>query len=336
MALPVAGHGSSRPARTAPVGRISVVIPSHTERRLPQLRAAVASARAQWRTPAEVVVVVDHNEDLLTTVRRELGGVTVLANAFERGVSGNRNTGALHTSTPLVAFLDDDAEAHQGWLEGLVAPFDDPSVVGTGGGIAPRWADGQPAWFPDDFLWAVGGSCSGVPTTTTPIRNVWSANMAVRREVFESVGGFRLGLGKIDDRARPEDTDLCLRMSAASGGQWMFVPDAVVDHPAERATLREFLNRCYQEGRGKVELARLGDGGRDLVAERNYLRRTLPGAVLRGVADTMRGRGVANVARSGAVLAGVTAAAVGGAVESLRIRRGRHAARSRLLPRVAR
>ena len=44
----------------------------------------------------------------------------------------------------------------------------------------------------------------------------------------------------------------------------MYVPEAVVDHlvPADRATLRAVVARCYHEGRGKVELARvIGDSG---------------------------------------------------------------------------
>jgi hypothetical protein len=106
-------------------------------------------------------------------------------------------------------------------------------------------------------------------------------------------------------------------MGNASGGHWMYVPHARIDHPvpAERTRLRFFLHRCYQEGRGKVEMARLNDGGESLGSERSYLTRTLPRAVGRGLADAVRGRGAANAAKAGVVVAGVAAAAVGGAVE---------------------
>ena len=30
-----------------------------------------------------------------------------------------------------------------------------------------------------------------------PVRNVWGNNMAIRREVFDMIGGFRLTLGKL-------------------------------------------------------------------------------------------------------------------------------------------
>nr|BFE71392.1 hypothetical protein GCM10020092_046930 [Actinoplanes digitatis] len=71
--------------------------------------------------------------------------------------------------------------------------------------------------MPAEFLWAVGGSYAGMPTSTAPIRNVWSASMVVRRETFLAVGGFRTGFGKLGNQNRPEDTELCLRMSALAG-----------------------------------------------------------------------------------------------------------------------
>ncbi|BFU45374.1 glycosyltransferase [Krasilnikovia sp. MM14-A1004] len=303
-------------------GEVSVVIPCHTERNWDTLVSAVASALGQRpAAPAEVIVVVDHNPALLARVRRELTGVTVLENRFERGASGTRNTGSWHTTTPLIAFLDSDIAADEDWLAQLVEPFADPEVVGTGGAIAPAWSRSRPSWLPDELLWAVGASYTGMPTTTAPVRNVWSASMAVRREVFAEVGGFRDGFGKIGDRNRPEDTELCLRMSE-NGGRWMYVPGAVVEHavPPERSTFRFFLRRCYAEGRGKVQMARLLRGPRTLGAERSYLSRTLPRAVLREASGAVRTAGpgrAQHASRAGTVVAAVAAAAVGGAVETL-------------------
>src|SRR3954447_9366274 len=145
--------------------------------------------------------------------------------------------------------------------------------------------------MPEEFLWAVGGSYAGMPTRTAQIRNVWSASMIVRREVFTAVGGFRVGFGKLGDQNRPEDTELCLRMSALAGGHWMYVPDAVIRHevPASRSTFGFFLRRCYAEGRGKVAMAGLLDGAESLGSERDYLR-SLPRAVIRNLVAATRGR----------------------------------------------
>jgi glucosyl-dolichyl phosphate glucuronosyltransferase len=294
---------------------VTVVIPSHTERRWPSLVTAVAALAAQSPRPAEVVVVVDHNQALYERARAGLSGATVLANQGRPGASGTRNTGAFHATTPLIAFLDCDTYPHPGWLAALIAPFADQTVVGTGGAIRPRWEAPRPGWLPDEFMWTVGGSYHGLPETTAPVRNVWSASMAVRRDRFVAVGGFRDGFGKLGDRARPEDTDLCLRIGRH--GRWMYAPGAVIDHlvEADRTTLGYFLQRCFHEGRGKIELARLLSGQDSLGAERDYLRRTIPRSVLRGLLAGLRRPGAGHAVRAGAMLAGVAAAATGGLVE---------------------
>ena len=135
---------------------VSIVIPTHSEQRWAGLVRTVASARSQTHTPAEVIVVVDHNRALYRRARRDLAGVTVLENLYTQGVSGNRNTGAFHARTELIAFLDDDTIAEPDWLGRLVEPFAEPRVVGTGGGIKPAWERSRPTGLPDEFLWTVG------------------------------------------------------------------------------------------------------------------------------------------------------------------------------------
>lgn len=295
---------------------VSVVVPCHTELRWGKLVEAVTSVLAQQPPPVDVVVTVDHNDELLKRAQREWPQITVLANRFERGASGNRNTGILWTDTPLVALLDDDAAARPGWLAAMLTPFKDPCVVGTGGAIMPHWQSSRPAWFPDELLWAVVGTTHRNGDDTA-VRNVWSASMAVRRSTFDAVGGFRAGFGKNGNRPRPEDTDLCLRMSRGGQGHWVYVPEAVVDHfvPAGRATLRSLLVRCYHEGRGKIELARVIGDRSMFGVERDYLRRVLPRAFVRGLADTARGRGLVAAQRSFVLLAAAVTAAMGATVE---------------------
>ncbi|MEV6350184.1 glycosyltransferase family 2 protein [Actinoplanes sp. NPDC051851] len=343
---------------------VSIVIPTHTERRWESFRRTVASAQRQTHPAAEIVAAVDHHPALATRIRRELPEIKVCENAYDRGVSGTRNTGAAHTRTPLIAFLDDDTVAAPTWLARLIEPFADPAVVGTGGGILPAWEGPRPRWWPDELLWAVGVSYAGMPTETARIRNVWSAGMAVRRDAFDLVGGFRTGFGKLGDRNRPEDTELCLRMSAETGGSWMYVPGAVIDHevPASRSTFTFLMRRCYHEGRGKVQMATLlatspptrapsslpsaapsspvspspaspspasprpsslsGAAARSaadeaLSTETDYLRRTLPRAVVRNLIDASRGRGAVHALRAGTVIAAVAAAGLGGGVEAV-------------------
>jgi GT2 family glycosyltransferase len=291
-----------------------VVIACHTEDRYALLVRAIGSARAQTPAPAQVIVAVDHNDALAARLRAEVEGIEVIDHRGDRGASGARNAGAALADTPLLAFLDDDVVAHPGWLAALLAPFADPHVVGSGGHTDPEWEGPRPSWFPDEFGWVVGASHAGLPAAVAPVRNVWSENMAVRREAFASVGGFRSGFGKVGNTSRPEDTDFCIRVAAGTpGSHWVYVPAAVVDHvvPLRRSTFAFFVRRCYAEGAGKIELsAHLGDDS-DLGDERRYLLRTLPVAFLRDLVTR-------RWARAGAALVGVAAAGAGAAVALVR------------------
>lgn len=299
---------------------VSVVIACYTEDRWPFIVRAVESARSQDPPPERVVVAVDYNADLSARLRRELDDLLIVDNDLGRGASGARNSAVARVTTPFVAFLDDDAAARPGWLKCLLDPFSDPQIIGTGGQIVPEWELPAPRWFPQEFAWVVGGSYAGLPTSTQRVRNVWSGNMAVRRRVFEQVGGFRHGFGKVGSAARPEDTDLCIRMGkAVEGGTWMYVPDAKVDHwvPAERGRLRFFLRRCRDEGRGKVELAGLLGGPGDLGNERDYVRSVIPSAIRREVMASFAKRDVAPLLLAGSMTLGLAAAATGAAGQML-------------------
>jgi cellulose synthase/poly-beta-1,6-N-acetylglucosamine synthase-like glycosyltransferase len=277
------------------------------------LRAAVASVRAQTVRVHETVVVIDHNPGLMAKAAGELPGVTVIANAGSRGASGARNAGAAASRGEMLAFLDDDAIASSNWLESLLQHFKDAKVVGAGGRLEPLWKTRRPRWFPQEFDWALGCSYMGMPESASVVRNVFSNAMAIRRQAFDAVGGFRDDFGKVGSRSRPEDTDLCLRTAGCDGGgTWIYEPNAVVGHqvPAERTTLSYFLRRCYYEGQGKATLAAMNGISESTSTEWQYTRYVLPHGIVRGLRETARGDS-SGVARSFAIIAGTSFAVVG-------------------------
>jgi GT2 family glycosyltransferase len=295
---------------------VSVVIAACSMNRWDDLLAAVASAGEQTISVLETVVVIDHHPGLLARARERIPGVTVIPNTRQRGASGARNSGVAASRGEVVAFLDDDAVASPSWLENLLGHFASPGVIGVGGLLDPLWAVRRPRWFPPEFDWAVGGSYPGMPGAAMPMRNVWSGNMAIRRHVFDAVGGFREGFGKVGGQACPEDTDLCLRAAmAARGGMWIYEPTGIVGHrvPAERATFSYFCARCFNEGQGKAALAALNGAGESTSAERRYARQVLPRGIARGLREAVHGD-IAGVSRSLAIAIGLLLAMVGFAV----------------------
>ena len=295
----------------------TIVMATYSPQRWPFIEAAVESLLSGKDKPRRVVICVDQNEELYKQVREKWLQVTAILNTGRPGASSTRNTGAEYADTPFIVFLDDDTRVYEGWLMRLLAPFADPTVVGTGGGVVADWQSGRPKWFPEEFDWVVGASYRGMPTVRSVVRNVWSENMAVRADVFHAVGGFRLGFGKVGNYSRPEDTDLCIRMAAnVPGARWVYEPDAIVEHhvPMSRASFSFFLRRSYLEGRGKLEMARLLGGQEKLQNERDYLRRTLPSGILAGLWAATRHGEISGLLKAGAMVAGILAAAVGATV----------------------
>jgi Glycosyl transferase family 2 len=309
-----AGRPARPAARAAQAARatVSVVIPAYSAGRWTQLLDAVASVHAQTRPAIETIVVIDHNPGLLSRARRELTDAVVIPNSGARGASGSRNTGVARSRGEIVAFLDDDACASLGWLETLLAGFADPAVAGVGGRVDPLWVTARPRWFPGEFDWAVGASYSGMPETTAQVRNVWTNNMALRRTAFDAAGGFREDFGKVGVASRPEDTELCLRVTS---GSWLYEPASSVGHwvPAQRATVRYFLRRCFDEGQGKAGIAAMDGAAIGTSTERSYTVRVLPAAVGRGLRETAAGDR-SGALRSVAIVGGFCMAAAGFAV----------------------
>src|SRR5438309_304846 len=84
------------------------------------------------------------------------------ATAGPRGLSSARNAAVARSRGEYIAFIDDDAVAHDEWLINLVSAFADRTVIGAGGHAHPLWAEPPPAWFPPEFLWVVGCSYTGL------------------------------------------------------------------------------------------------------------------------------------------------------------------------------
>jgi glucosyl-dolichyl phosphate glucuronosyltransferase len=298
----------------------SVVICAHTLDRWNELNRAVVSVRTQTLAPHEIVVVVDNNEALRERAAREITGVTVLANAKIPGLSGARMTGAEHTTSPIIVFLDDDAVADPRWLKDLLEAYRDPKVLGAGGAVEPLWQVSPPVWLPAEFLWVVGCTYAGMHVQDGRIRNPVGANMSVRADVLRGAGGFTSDLGRrklgfsvsgrasIGGKAEScEETEFCIRAARLfPGGHWAYRPGARVHHavPPQRTTWKYFVHRCLVEGTAKAVLRGLAGSKDGLRAEGRYVREVLPRAVAYNLSAALHGQPGA-AGRAGAIIAGL-------------------------------
>jgi glucosyl-dolichyl phosphate glucuronosyltransferase len=279
-------NSPSEPARS--VLSASVIVCAYTEERWPQIDMALGSVARQTVPPCQVIVVADNSTALYKRLDAEYPDFDVVYNEFQPGLSGARNTGVKHAAGEVVVFLDDDARAERDWIEKLLTPYKDESVVGVGGLVLADWGSmSRPIWLPDEFLWVVGCSYKGLPETRAWIRNPIGANMSFRRSAFDRAGLFNPAIGRNAGDARPrgcEETEFSIRLLEMwPGSHIIYEPGAVVHHHVDRSrrTWRYFLGRCFAEGYSKAHVAGVSGMSVALSSERSYISHTITRAAYR-------------------------------------------------------
>jgi glucosyl-dolichyl phosphate glucuronosyltransferase len=305
---------------------VSVVICAYTEERWPLLIRSVSSVQSQGKQPVEIIVCIDHNSALFDQCRqywvsRECETsvpVRVIANRYEGRLGSARNTAAEIAHGDVVAFLDDDAWADPDWLDRLVAPYEDETVMAVGGAPMPEFQGRRPGWFPLEFDWVFGCAYAGLPEVRAPLARLIGANMSVRRSALAEVGGFHSD--------NHDDMDMCHRlMHHRRDHQIVYEPEASVHHhvPELRTSWSYFWRRCFFVNRGKVEALRQMEDAGSYSADLAFVRQALLHGVPRGLRQAIQGDAW-GLARAAAIVAGITLAGAGNlAGRTARLRKNR-------------
>lgn len=233
--------------------RMTVAICSYN--RADYLDAAIQSVKDQVvdGTRVEVLVVDNASTDATKDVVGAHPGVRYV---FEGrlGLSRARNRALEEATGAIVAFLDDDAVAVDGWAQHHAAAFADEATAATGGPITLAWPTTRPRWMPValDGLYAgldLGSAARAFGPNETP----YGANMAMRRATALAVGGFNPKLGRNGaSLISNEETEFFARLRADH--RVRYVPGARVAHAVVpgRDRLRYVLRRAYAAGRSDV------------------------------------------------------------------------------------
>lgn len=132
-----------------------------------------------------------------------------------RGIGANRNNGASQAKAPWIVFIDSDTLPDPDCLSAYAkAVTIHPEAIAFEGAIHP--------------LGDLDGEWCLCPVNTTG-GYFWTANVAVKREVFESIGGFDENC-----RAYHEDQDIYLRLLKIRSID--FLPDSIVVHPVRKVS----------------------------------------------------------------------------------------------------
>lgn len=225
---------------------IAVILPTYN--RAHTLERAVRSVLAQSFRQWQLVIVDDGSIDSTAQLLERLTDPRILVvSVSHQGAAEARNIGVRAATAPFVTFLDSDDEALPEWLERLNYAFheQDADIVTTGFEIVRE--DGRSDTF---GLRDMGPLFDGVRANI-----VFSGTWAVRRAIFEQVGGFTKGM------PASQHTEVAFRLlPAAQRNGWSIVgiesplirhyaksPDGIREDDGAVLAGAEFLIKEYGE-----------------------------------------------------------------------------------------
>jgi len=230
--------------------RFTVIIPTRTIS--DYLKVAVSKLKKVSYYDFEVIIVLDK------LVKVNFGLREKRFRAIESGPvhpGEKRNLAAREATGDVLAFLDDDAYPELGWLRAAANVFrDEPELYALGGpALTPMNID-----FEEEMAGRVLESyLSGGSTTyrhkvskRREIDDYPTVNLFVKKEAFDSVGGFDLKFWP------GEDTKLCLDLVKHYGKKFLYDPAPVVYHH-RRKLYKPFFQQISRYGRHRGWFARV-------------------------------------------------------------------------------
>jgi glycosyltransferase involved in cell wall biosynthesis len=259
----------------------SVVVCTYNRAQL--LRGALESVLAQGY-PAdrfELIVVDNGSTDATHEVVEDIARAAPVPVTYlveeRRALSHARNFGIARARFEYVAFLDDDAVAHEDWLAALNAVVDERQALVVGGRIEPVFGDGgePPAWLLERYVkgffgldYRDWGKKDRVLRIRSPLY-LGGGNSAYAKRLFRHFGGFHTGLGRNGRKQlAAEETYFNLQLERHDVAVY-YTADAVIEHRvgAARTTKPRIYRTAYWSGVSDAIVRSLLDGPSSAVRE---------------------------------------------------------------------
>jgi GT2 family glycosyltransferase len=239
---------------------MTVVIPTHER---PDRLYACLKSLLQLEYPNYSVLVVDNaatTDGTADVVRRIDSTIVKYIAEPTQGASRARNRGLQETTTPLIAFIDDDEVADPYWLAELARAFSDhPDAVCAVGAMVPAELETEAQVLFEQFggftkhrgfTWNVfSPETAKIQSPLYPLPQFGAGgNMAFKTEHLRKAGGFDPSLGAGSRSMGGEETrvftDLLL-----DGGTIVYQPTALTHH-FHRRSMEELRRQMYGYGAG--------------------------------------------------------------------------------------
>ncbi|VVB77097.1 Glycosyltransferase AglE [uncultured archaeon] len=191
---------------------LSVVIPAFNEQKY--IAYVLGGLRKQTFTDFETIVVDGNSSDRTREIARSAGARVILEK--RKGIGLARNSGSKAARGDIVVFLDADTCPSESLLATYYGAFANRKIVAATGPILPLEKTSRRVDLGYRFvsvLFVKSSILVGKPS-------VVGSNFAVRKKVFDRIGGFN------EKYITYEDWDLSLRLRKA--GRIAYLDDAVV------------------------------------------------------------------------------------------------------------
>jgi glucosyl-dolichyl phosphate glucuronosyltransferase len=245
---------------------VSVVIPSYN--RAHSLRSTLEALRAQvvpkdfsW----ELIVVNNNSSDETHAVINTAAAVfpVPVHHVFEprQGINPARNAGIERAKGSIIAFTDDDVLPAPDWVAMIDSAMQRREADVVGGRILAKWEGAVPEWLAASIplqarLTVMSHDVVTKLTRSTGTPGVWGANMAFRREIFDSGHRFDPARGMVGEKLYRGEECYLIGNLLLQGRTVVYDPALVVWHriPVERTRRAYFrrINFDVGEGEGRV------------------------------------------------------------------------------------
>jgi len=225
------------------IPKISIIIPfCNSERVLPLCLRGIVDQTIQ---PLDVILVDNNSKDGSAFIAKKFeeehpGRCTYIVES-KQGPSSARNTGVRSARGDIMAFTDSDCIPGEYWLRDIMQAFNNPSIGAVAGKIVGSRSANSVEIFHALFTLKGGPQEKVYESFSLNAGGFATANFAVRKDLFEKLGGFD------ESRSFGEDHDLCARIYK-SGHSIKYIPIGIVYH-VHRSDVIRTCRQAFQFGK---------------------------------------------------------------------------------------
>jgi glycosyltransferase involved in cell wall biosynthesis len=221
---------------------ISVIIPTWNSESFIERCIKSINSQSFPRKNFELIIVDDGSTDNTIKLAHS-SGADLVVNSDHHSAGRARNIGIKHSKGKILAFIDSDCIAENGWLETISKELESSTVIC--GPVSNGYPKSSVAWA--EYLMEF--SEFNLKKNRSSVRFAVGCNAAYLRDPLLSCDGFPEG------RHFPEEVILCYNLNS-KGIKIQFIPELRVKHFG-RKKLTKYLSNMELLGRRAVSLSKI-------------------------------------------------------------------------------